>query len=103
MAVSDLVVDDVVAINSGDDVQAGTPLAMWLQMHHDVEALLIIFHRSGCRDPGLSHILLATVAEHQSLWLNPHIVLALFCQSIFDLEKIGEVRSGIDAHVDVYR
>src|SRR5262249_16964350 len=102
MSVPDLVVDDAIAVNRGDRLQARPPLAVRFQVDPGADAILIEFHWSGRRDPGLAEIQFTAVAKHEAPGLHARETLPLLGQRILDLEEVREVRSCLDPHVKVY-
>ena len=87
----------------GRHVQVGRPLAVRLHVDAERQAVLVHGAGRGRRHPGLAHVGLTLVPEHQAAVVDPRVVLALLLQGVLDLEQVGEVRACLDAHVEVDR
>ena len=60
-------------------------------------------HGSVAEIQRLADVGLALVAEHQTAVVDPAVVLALLLERVLDLEQVGEVAVGLDAHGQVDR
>ena len=87
----------------GRHVQVGRPLCV--RLHVGAERQPVVIDGTGCggRHPGLAHVGLAAVAEHQPAVVDVRVVLTLLLEVVLDLEEVGEVRGCLDAHLDIHR
>ena len=84
-------------------MQVGRPLLVGLHVDREGEAALVHGACLRGRDPGLAHVSLAAIPEHQPPVVDAGEVLALLLEVVLDLEEVGKVAGGLDAHLEVDR
>src|SRR6266568_431807 len=87
----------------GDDVQAGRPFTVRLDMHCEAQTVLVDVSFSTGSNQGLSDKLFTTIAKHQAIALDPLVEFTFLLECILDLEQVGKVSRRLQAHLEVNR
>ncbi len=84
-----------------DDLKAGPPLTVWLNMHGEAQTVLVDVGPGTGDNPGLAGERFTTIAEHQAIALDPLVEFPLLLERILDLEQVSKVSCRLHAHLEV--
>ena len=96
-----LLVIFVEADQHSDDLQAGRPFTVRLDMHREAQTVLVDAGLGTGDNQGLTGERFPTIAEHQAIALNPMVEFPFLLQCILDLEQVSKVGRGLDAYLEI--
>src|SRR5438309_7242696 len=80
-----------------DDLKAGHPLTVGLDVHGEAQAVLVDIGSGIGGDRGLTNELFTTISEHQAIALDPLVAFPLLLERILEVNRLVFVIE--DSHI----